>query len=67
MTTRDKLTYVVTFIICTIISIVYLRKTLTPPDLRVTKRMIREAELGVYFGDDYELEDEDDDDEIVDL
>ena len=64
MTTSDKATYVVTIIICTIISVIFLRKTLAPPDLRVTKRMIREAELGCYF-DEYELEDEDDDDEYV--
>ena len=59
--------YIFTGVLCAIISVVYLRKTLAPPDLRVTRRMIREAELGCYFGPEYELEDEDDDDEYVDL
>lgn len=67
MTTSDKLTYAVTIIICTIISVIFLRKTLQPPDLRVTRRMIREAELEGIFGSEYELEDEEDDDEFVDL
>lgn len=67
MTTGDKLFYIFVSILCAVISVIFLKKTLAPPDLRVTRRMIREAELGCYFGDEYELEDEDDDDEFVDL
>lgn len=62
----DKVLYIFTGVLCATISVVYLRKTLQPPDLRVTRRMIRDAELKRYF-DEYELEDEPDDDEIVDL
>lgn len=65
MSRADKLTYAVTAIICATISYFYLRKTLGPTDLRVTRRMIREAEMGCYMGSEYELEDEPDDDEFV--
>jgi hypothetical protein len=65
--TGDILYYSLLATVCSALAYLMLRDIWRKPDYTVTKRMIREAEMEAIFGDEYELEDEDDDDEYVDL
>ena len=64
MKTSDKILYISVATVCSAIAYFMLRDIWRKPDYTVTRRMLEEAEQRAIFGDGFECDWDDDDEEV---